>query len=77
MGLYHISEGEAMSWFTFAEKLFNEAKKLIWFKIKKQQPISSDELNTKAKRPKNSVFSLDLINEKFELTDKISGSDKC
>ena len=26
-GLYHISEGEAMSWFTFAEKLLTKPKK--------------------------------------------------
>ena len=67
-GLYHISENEPMSWYKFAKKLFEDAKQTSSnLKVNSIRPISSNELKTNTKRPKNSVFSLRLVGKNFVL----------
>ena len=52
-GIYHIANSGSCTWFEFAEEIFR------LLRIKAEIiPISSDELNRKAKRPAYSVFDM-------------------
>jgi len=61
-GIYHLVENENMSWYDFAlkiiENLKNEGEIL---KVKKINPISSDQYKTPAKRPLNSRLNTKKI----------------
>ena len=51
-GIYHATNEGVCSWAEFAEEIFKQAKLLV-----KVNYISSDNYQTKAKRPKNSRLS--------------------
>jgi len=55
-GIYHITNAEPVSWFDFAEEIFDLADLNV-----KVSPVSSDEFKRPAKRPECSI----LLNEKF------------
>lgn len=56
IGIFHLTNSTALSWFEFAKLIFKLAKKEV-----KVSPISSAELGRKAQRPQNSV----LLNSKL------------
>ena len=61
-GLYHLTEDETMSWYEFAQKILEQAKKGAYeLKVKSIQPISSNEFKTVAKKPLNSRLSCSKI----------------
>jgi dTDP-4-dehydrorhamnose reductase len=55
-GIYHITNEEPVSWFDFAEEIFDLADLEV-----KVSPVSSDEFKRPAKRPECSI----LLNGKF------------
>lgn len=57
-GIYHLTNEGQTSWFEFAKKIFQKAGVKVQL-----TPISAEQLNRPAKRPKNSV----LINTKLPL----------
>ena len=61
-GLYHLSDYGEISWFDFAEEIFKLAREYGYkLKLNELVAIKSTELQTKARRPKNSR----LNNRKF------------
>lgn len=70
-GLYHLTGGEAMSWYEFALRIFEQEKERHPLKIKAIIPIASNEYPTAVRRPMNSVMCKDLISDMFNLMEKI------
>jgi len=67
-GLYHLTENKVMSWYGFAQKILEQAKKGVsQLKVKSIQPVTSNEFKTVAKRPINSQLSCSKICQAFEL----------
>jgi dTDP-4-dehydrorhamnose reductase len=64
-GTYHYCGKGATSWYGFAEKIFEVAKRYDSFKVKKVEPITTAEYPTPAKRPANSVLKCSLIRRYF------------
>jgi len=65
-GLYHLTEGEVMSWYRFASKIYIEfmvdnVNRLI---TKRIVPMSSNEYPVAAKRPKMSLLSIIKLGER-------------
>jgi len=56
-GLYHMTCSGAVSWFGFAEAIFERAGKLLDGKVLALIPIAAEDYPTPAKRPHNSVLS--------------------
>jgi dTDP-4-dehydrorhamnose reductase len=56
-GLYHMTCGGSVSWYGFAQAIFERASDLLQGKVPEVRPISSEEFITPAKRPRNSVLS--------------------
>ena len=52
-GIYHVADGGSCTWFDFAKEIFSCLRMDV-----SVTPITSDHLDRKAKRPKNSVFNL-------------------
>lgn len=50
-GIYHVANGGSCTWFDFAQEIFSRLHIDVAIK-----PISSEQLNRKAKRPRYSVF---------------------
>lgn len=50
-GIYHVANGGSCTWFDFAREIFSRLHIDVALK-----PISSEQLNRKAKRPRHSVF---------------------
>jgi dTDP-4-dehydrorhamnose reductase len=64
-GIYHLTGSGEASWFDFATEIFlNARSKKIPLKLKDLLPVSSEEFQTAAKRPRNSR----LDNTKFQQT---------
>jgi dTDP-4-dehydrorhamnose reductase len=66
-GTYHYCGMGATSWFGFAKKIFELAKKFERLAVKQVIPIRTDEYPTAAKRPANSVLNCGLIRQHFEI----------
>ena len=67
-GLYHLTEDETMSWYGFAQRILEQAKKgTSEPKVKSVQPISSSEFKTVAKRPINSQLNCSKSAVAFKL----------
>jgi len=62
-GLYHLVEGEAMSWYEFAQQIYLREFESSQRRSLKILPISSNDYATKARRPRNSQ----LKSKNFEL----------
>jgi len=65
-GLYHLTESETMSWYGFAQEIF-ENENNSPYKTQKIVSISSAEYKTQARRPKNSYLDLQKIKAQFQL----------
>ncbi|XAG87480.1 dTDP-4-dehydrorhamnose reductase [bacterium 19CA01SA08] len=68
-GIYHFSGQPFVSWFEFAEEIFNKA---LEHEVLEAKPIlnklTSAQFPTKAKRPKNSRLSLQKIGKDFSIS---------
>jgi dTDP-4-dehydrorhamnose reductase len=67
-GLYHYSGSPAVSWYQFAQEIFNRAGKLGVVKhAPRVLPIPSSEYPTRAIRPKNSTLDCGKIKTVFQI----------
>lgn len=64
-GIYHYSGMPYVSWFEFAQKIFQAAHNQGILHIPQLEAITSEEYPTQAKRPKNSRLNLEKINNAF------------
>ncbi|MBR1818519.1 MAG: dTDP-4-dehydrorhamnose reductase [Neisseriaceae bacterium] len=64
-GIYHYSGMPYVSWFEFAQHIFQAAEKQSILHIPQLEAITSEEYPTAAKRPKNSRLNLDKITNTF------------
>ncbi|MBR7001236.1 MAG: dTDP-4-dehydrorhamnose reductase [Neisseriaceae bacterium] len=64
-GIYHYSGMPYVSWFEFAQKIFQAAHKQGILHAPQLEAISSEEYPTQACRPKNSRLNLNKINNAF------------
>lgn len=61
-GTYHYSDRGAISWYDFAQAIFEEAAEINFpLKVRRVLPIPTDEYPTPAKRPAYSVLSCEKI----------------
>ena len=67
--IYHLTnKNNAMSYYEFALKIYNEKKMCHKFLLKRLLPIESHSYKSIAKRPKFSVLDSSLINNEFQLS---------
>jgi dTDP-4-dehydrorhamnose reductase len=66
-GTYHYCGGGSTTWFGFASKIFEIAKKYESFKLKDVIPIKTTEYPTAAVRPLNSVMDCSLLTKEFNI----------
>jgi dTDP-4-dehydrorhamnose reductase len=64
-GLYHMTCAGSVSWFGFAQAIFERAGKLLGRKAPELIPIASRDYPTPAKRPRNSVLSNAKLHGRF------------
>ncbi|RUA02139.1 MAG: dTDP-4-dehydrorhamnose reductase [Deltaproteobacteria bacterium] len=64
-GTYHYCGQGSTTWHGFAEEIFNIAGTLIPLKVRKTEPVSTDDYPTPTRRPANSVLDCRRIREKF------------
>jgi dTDP-4-dehydrorhamnose reductase len=64
-GLYHMTCAGAVSWYGFAQAIFERAGNLMGGKRPEVVPIPSSEYPTPTKRPQNSVLSNARLEERF------------
>ena len=64
-GIYHYSGMPYVSWFEFAQKIFQAAHNQGILHAPQLEAITSEEYPTQAKRPKNSRLNLEKINNAF------------
>lgn len=64
-GIYHYSGMPYVSWFEFAQKIFQAAHNQGILHAPQLEAITSEEYPTAAKRPKNSRLNLDKIKNTF------------
>ena len=70
-GTYNFANYPCVSWFEFANEIFQEAKNQnILTELPKLSPVKSDEFNSLAKRPKFSNLITDKINYTLTLKKK-------
>jgi dTDP-4-dehydrorhamnose reductase len=64
-GLYHMTYGGSVSWYGFARAIFDRTSNLPYGKVPEVRPISSAQFITPAKRPRNSVLSIEELFARF------------
>jgi dTDP-4-dehydrorhamnose reductase len=64
-GLYHMTCGGSVSWFGFAQAIFDRASKVLGAKAPALTPIPTTEYPTPAARPRNSVLSNAKLHARF------------
>ncbi len=64
-GLYHMTCGGSVSWFGFAQAIFDRASKVLGAKAPGLTPIPTTEYPTPAARPRNSVLSNAKLHARF------------
>lgn len=77
-GLYHYCGNSEVSWFEFAQKIFNFAlKNQLITVLPKINPLSTEQYPTPAKRPTYSVLNCNKINsKKVPCSDWLSSLEK-
>lgn len=79
-GIYHLCNSGETTWFQFAEKIFECARKDgCPLKLKRLIPVSTEAYGSKIMRPKNSRLSLSKIKQEFgvELPSWEDGLKNC
>lgn len=66
-GIYHYTDSPAITWYKFAENIFDLLAKKNSFKIPIIKPITTAEYPTLASRPLNSVLDCSLIKKNFSI----------
>jgi dTDP-4-dehydrorhamnose reductase len=76
-GVYHMTCGGAVSWYGFAQAIFDRAHTMLNARVPALAPISSGEYPTPAQRPRNSVLSCEKLQRRFgvRLPDWLSALD--
>ena len=75
-GIYNLAQPQAVSWYSFAQAIFEQARSLdkdYWNKhllISDLQPIPSSEYPTHAQRPANSALDTSKLENTFGLKIK-------
>jgi dTDP-4-dehydrorhamnose reductase len=64
-GLYHMTCGGSVSWFGFAQAIFDRASKVLGAKAPALTPIPTKDYPTPAARPRNSVLSNAKLHARF------------
>ena len=64
-GLYHTTNGGAVSWCGFAKAIFARAHELLGTKVPALDPIATKDYPPPAKRPRNSILSNAKLRERF------------
>jgi dTDP-4-dehydrorhamnose reductase len=64
-GLYHMTCNGSVTWYGFAQAIFERASDLLHGKVPEVRPIFSAEFITLAKRPRNSVLSNEKLFTRF------------
>ena len=64
-GIFHYTGDKPVSWFAFANTILNEAKDHFPLLYQTIHPITTAEYPTPAKRPKNSIMSVDKIRKTY------------
>lgn len=65
-GIYHIHNKNFTSWFKFAQAIFEKAQmRGIQITLENIDPISTEEYNALALRPKNTILSCDKFEKEF------------
>jgi dTDP-4-dehydrorhamnose reductase len=66
-GLYHMTCGGTVSWFGFAQAIFERASKVLGAKAPALTPIPTKDYPTPAARPRNSVLSNAKLADRFDV----------
>jgi dTDP-4-dehydrorhamnose reductase len=69
-GTYHYCGKGVTSWYGFAEQIFALARKHVFLKVKRIEPLTTAEYPTPAKRPANSVLDCSLVKRYFGIAPK-------
>lgn len=69
-GTYHYCGKGQVSWYGFAEKIFDLAKQYDSLRVKNIVPVATKDYPTPAKRPANSVLDCSSITKKFGITPR-------
>jgi len=70
-GIYHLAQPETTTWFSFAESIFEEARKQkVDLKISRLKAIETQDYPTPAKRPQNSALHCSKLEKTFNLKIK-------
>ncbi len=64
-GTYHYCGQGSTTWYGFAEEIFNIANTQISLKVRKVEPVTTDDYPTPTRRPANSVLDCSRIQEIF------------
>jgi dTDP-4-dehydrorhamnose reductase len=67
-GTYHYCGKGVISWHGFAEEVFRLVSEYESLKVKRVEPISTEDYPTAAKRPPNSALDCSLVAAKFGIT---------
>ena len=66
-GTYHYCGKGIVSWYRFAEKIFELASQYQQFSRPRLEPVPTDQYPTKAKRPPFSALDCSLIQKTYEI----------
>jgi len=67
-GTYHLAQPHAVSWFDFAQSIFDEAKQRGFsLRVKKVNAITTADFPTPAKRPENSELDCNKLEATFDI----------
>jgi dTDP-4-dehydrorhamnose reductase len=67
-GIYHLAQPNAVTWFDFAQNIFNEAKQQgLPLRVKRVNAITTADFPTPAKRPGNSELDCNKLEITFDL----------
>jgi dTDP-4-dehydrorhamnose reductase len=69
-GTYQYCGKGVTSWYGFAEQIFALARKHVFLKVKRIEPITTAEYPTLAKRPANSVLDCSLVGRCFGIVPR-------
>lgn len=67
-GVYHFTCGGRLSWFEFAEAIFDASRHLTGGRRPALKPLRTEEYPTAAARPRNSVLSNEKLRSTFEVS---------